>query len=320
VTTPDLTVVICTRNRMASLERVLLRLEALTPPAHGTWDVVVADNASTDGTRDVVEAAARRRPGRVTYLFEGRVGKAFALNAAVAAARGERLLFTDDDVTIDPGWLLAYQQAFDDTDCLGAAGRVRPAFAGPPPAWLVDDLPFPFRFDLGDRPAPLTRPGFGANMAYHRDAFRRYGWFRTDLGPSAATPGGLGEDSEFGLRLLTARERLRYVPGAVVHHPVLAEQTTRRFLWSWHLRYGRSMVRRAGTPSGPAWFGVPRYLVRELAVFAARWLVERRAGRVRTELAVCRTIGQIVEARRRAAISRAGGPSRSASGPARPAP
>ena len=73
-------------------------------------------------------------------------------------------------------------------------------------------------FDLGPDAGLLSRPPYGANMAFRRETFEKYGSFRIDLGPR---PGSeiRREDIEFAQRLLTAGEPLRYEPGAVVRHP-----------------------------------------------------------------------------------------------------
>ena len=85
-------------------------------------------------------------------------------------------------------------------------------------------------FDLGPEAGPLAEPPFGTNMAFPKRVFEKYGSFRTDLGPR---PGSeiRGEDTEFGRRLLTRRERLRYEPSAVVHHQVAKNRLQKRSLW-----------------------------------------------------------------------------------------
>jgi glycosyltransferase involved in cell wall biosynthesis len=68
----DLSVIVCTYNRAASLELTLRAFAAQTTPPELTWELVVVDNNSTDATRSVVEAFAAHRAVRVRYLFEGR--------------------------------------------------------------------------------------------------------------------------------------------------------------------------------------------------------------------------------------------------------
>jgi glycosyltransferase involved in cell wall biosynthesis len=64
------------------------------------------DNDSTDQTRDVVEDFSRRFPGRFRYLLEPYQGVSHAHNAGIRESRGEVVAFMDDDVIVDPEWLV----------------------------------------------------------------------------------------------------------------------------------------------------------------------------------------------------------------------
>ena len=288
---PALSVIIPTRNRASALTRLLERLGSLAPPDL-SWETVVVDNGSTDGTERVVRAAG------VRYVSEPRAGRSFALNAGVDATGGDFLVFVDDDVTPEPQWLAAMADAISRPGTTAAAGRILPAFEGGPPAWLPGDVPFPYRFDLGDEPL-TAHTVFGANMAFRREAFTRYGRFRTDLGILPGNP-LVGEETELCARLTRGGERIVYVPRAVVHHPVTPEQASPGYLLRWHYHYGRSLARRESPPPGTVrWRGVPRYLWREWATAAVTcWLSPSRAERLRRRLRARRLSGQIAEYRR----------------------
>ena len=81
------TVVVCTYNRCQSLPAVLESLAFQVMPDTITWEIVVIDNNSTDKTREVVEEAARKWPGRFRYIFEHRQGLSFARNRGVSEAQ-----------------------------------------------------------------------------------------------------------------------------------------------------------------------------------------------------------------------------------------
>src|SRR5262249_53629231 len=118
-----------------------------------------------------------------------------------------------------------------------------------PPKWLPGGARYgtaPLAmFDLGAQPGSLDEPPFGANMAFKKALFEKYGGFRTDLGPR---PGSeiRGEDTEFGSRILAAGERLRYEPAAVVHHPVPTKRAKRAYYLAWWFDKGRADVRQHG--------------------------------------------------------------------------
>lgn len=294
---PAVSVIVCSRNRADSLRRVL---EALArSPAADDVEVIAVDNGSTDHTERVVAEVTAGASVRVRYLREPRHGKAFALNRGVASAQGDLLCFTDDDVTLHGGWLRAFREAFRDPACLGAAGRILPEFDGDPPPWLPDAFPFPFRYDFGVTAGEARAPAFGANMAYRRRAFERFGTFREDLGPTSANPIGLGEDSEFCRRLMQAGELVRYVPEALVHHPVSRQQATKGFLRAWHFRLGRAMARREPVPGEDRRvLGAPRHLLRTLLTSGLGWcLATDRTRRLSHSLAFYRAWGQVLEYR-----------------------
>lgn len=259
----DITVIVCTYNRCNELAQSLESVaESLLPPAV-SWEVLVADNNSSDQTRKVVEELNHRYPGRFRYLFEPHPGKSYALNSAIKQANGEVLAFMDDDVTVEPTWLDNLTSVLSTGEWAGTGGRTLPAHPFSPPAWMVFGAPYYLggilcaTFDLGDEPRQLEVAPYGVNMAFRKAMFEKYGTFRTDLGPSPdrniPRP---NEDTEFGRRLMTAGERLRYEPSAVVHHPVPKDRVRKEYFLDWWFDYGRALVREWGR--GPDVWGIPR--------------------------------------------------------------
>jgi glycosyltransferase involved in cell wall biosynthesis len=106
---PRLTVVI---PALDAADEIAGQLDALAAQEWGEpWEVVVADNGSTDGTPAVVERYADRVPGlRVVDASQPR-GQAHALNAGVESARAEAVAFCDADDEVAPGWVAAMGEA-----------------------------------------------------------------------------------------------------------------------------------------------------------------------------------------------------------------
>ncbi len=255
----DVTVIVCTYNRCQDLERGLESIAASKMPNTTTWEVLVVDNNSNDRTSEVVESFCRRYPGRFRYLFEGKQGKAYALNAGVANARGEVLAFVDDDVTMDSGWLRNLTGELQGREWVGAAGRILPATTFTPPPWLSWTHCGGIlcgNFDLGNQPCELgpDHPPHGGNMAIRREMFERHGGYHLNLGPGPKrVPNG---DTEYGRRLMKAGERLRYEPLAVVYHPVPENRIRKEYFLSWWFDYGRASVIEQG--DRPDVLGIPR--------------------------------------------------------------
>jgi len=245
------TTVLCTYNRCQSLAKALDSLAASTFPETIEWEVLVVDNNSSDQTKAVVEDARRRYPGRFRYLSEPRQGKSYALNSGIREARGEILAFTDDDVIVEPTWLHDLTSSLHDGEWVGSGGRILPARSFVPPRWLALDGPHNLAgalcayCDPGDVPGELKNPPYGANMAFRKEMFGKYGDFRTDLGPRPSSEMRF-EDTEFGRRLIEGGERLRYVPSAVVYHEVHEGRVRKEFFLAWWFDFGRGWIRETG--------------------------------------------------------------------------
>jgi len=122
--------------------------------------------------------------------------------------------------------------------------------------------PFP-GFGQGDRAKELMGPPFGINMAFRKKIFEMHKGFRTALGPSpnreVLRP---CEDTEFGRRILSAGERLRYEPSAVVYHAVSEDRIQKRYFLGWWFDNGRADARL---------FEIPRvHLLCSLATWTLR--------------------------------------------------
>ena len=278
-----ISVIVCTYNRCQSLAKALQDIAASKIPGSVEWEVLVVDNNSNDQTRQVVQEFCLRYPGRFRYIFEARQGLSHARNTGIREAQGDILAFTDDDVILDPMWLQNLTASLHDGSWAGAGGRIVPVWPGPLPRWLSTDDPHtmgPFvAFDLGTEAVALTRPPYGANMAFRREAFESFGNFRTDLGPR---PGSeiRRDDIEFGNRLLAAGKQLRYEPSAVVHHPAPAHRLNQKFVLRWWYWFGRGEIVDLGLPRAK-WrlSGVPFSWFRRLVRWTLEWLITTGAAR-----------------------------------------
>jgi glucosyl-dolichyl phosphate glucuronosyltransferase len=273
-----ISVIVCTYNRCRLLAKALESIAASVVPDSVEWEILVVDNSSTDKTPDVVMNLAKTHPQRVRYLSEAQQGKSFALNRAIRESRGEVLAFTDDDVTVEPTWLWNLTAALHGSEWAGAGGHIVPIWGRPLPRWLSPRgllLSGPFvALDLGPEPVSLLQAPVGANMAFRKEVFTKYGPFRTDLGPRPGT-GIRGEDSEFGDRLLSAGEHLRYEPTAIVYHPVPAERLEKKYLLAWFFGHGYEEVMMSRIPSRAKLSigGIPVHLFRRLGRWFVQWLL-----------------------------------------------
>lgn len=172
----ELDVVICTYNNAAVLDRVLHGLAAQRP-APGVWGVLVVDNNSSDGTRDVVERHLRAGavPG-LRMVDEPTQGLTPARRCGVHATSAPWIAFVDDDCLLDPNWIeQAMTFARSHPSCGGFGGRVVPTYATDPPPFMVR---YGWAFaeqNLGDAAVPVDCL-VGAGMVLNRCALEESGW------------------------------------------------------------------------------------------------------------------------------------------------
>jgi glycosyltransferase involved in cell wall biosynthesis len=310
----NITVILCTFNRCQDLAKALDSVALSVVPNTVDWEVLVMDNNSTDRTRELVNDFSSRFPGRFRYAFEPQPGKSFALNTGIRESRGDVLAFLDDDVIVEPTWLQNLTAPLCRTDCAGVAGRILPEKGFSPPQWIPlgeQDALAPLAiFNPNREPGPLNTSPYGANMAFQKRVFEKYGGFRTDLGP---LPGSgnpqKNEDSEFGQRLLAAGEMLHYEPCAIVYHAMPPHRLRKEYFLAWWFDKSRADIQTHGIPADTRWFvaHIPLYLFRRFTAWTLRWLVTvEPSRRFSCKLKVWSCAGQILECHRRSLKSKKG--------------
>jgi len=248
----NLTVAICTWNRARLLDQTLRSLAAVEIPTGVEWELLVVDNNSGDGTAEVVAGHGSTLPLR--SLEEKRQGKSHALNKAVEAARGEWILWTDDDVLFDPHWMRSYADAIlADPGAAFFSGRVAPFFERPPPEWVRDgwrqlQSVYGVR-EFGDesfRIGEIGKAPFGLNWAVRAEVQKKYR-YNPDLGPTGSRR-LICEETEVIASMMDDGHDGFWVPAAQVRHVIPPERMTRKYVRSYFFGLGQSRRRMKGSP------------------------------------------------------------------------
>jgi GT2 family glycosyltransferase len=207
---------VCTRDRPVDLQRCLERLGEIDSDG---VSVLVVDNAPSDDRAERVAAEQS-----VAYVREPRPGLAWARTRGIDVASTELVLFTDDDVLVDPDWIDALRRPFVDPDVDAATGLVLPfEIASAAQEQFEEHFGFSKRgFARRELDATTLSPlaagtvGAGASMAFRRALARSLGLFATELG--SGTVAGAAEDTYAFYRLLSQGHLIVYTPDAIAWH------------------------------------------------------------------------------------------------------
>lgn len=294
---PRYSVALCTHNHADRLARTLADLPRLQVP-DASWELLIIDNASSDGTPALLARHVWPEGWAVRVTREERLGIANARNRAISEARGDYLIFLDDDETPDPDWLRAYERLIvaHDPDAFG--GRIQVLFEDPAPAWMQEELlGFLGALDWGEGIRPLNDPStplYTGNFGFRLAIVAEVGRFDSQLGRMGAANNG-GEDVDFYRRILATGLRIWWTPEAVIHHRIQSTKLKRRYFLDLHFRQGRmEATRRRGQGSRVP----PKYfygqLLRSVGTVWTAFRVGGPNATLRKEMNVAYFIGQIV--------------------------
>lgn len=228
---PFVSVVVPTHNRpqqVTALVRSMLASDY--PPAH--YEIIVVDNApATSATARCIGHHFADCP-QVRYVREDRPGASNARNRGLEMARGELVVFADDDELVDRHWLTEMVRGFAAADDVGCVTGLVVSMESRTPAqgWFEQFGGYckagctPRLFNLTNHraehplyPYNVGVLGAGGSMAFRRSMLCAMGGFDPALGPATPTLGG--EDVDALLRVILAGHTLAYTPAAIVRHP-----------------------------------------------------------------------------------------------------
>jgi glycosyltransferase involved in cell wall biosynthesis len=243
------TVAIPTYNRADFLRQTLAGIVEQQFPREN-FEVLVIDNNSNDHTRAVVDEFANARPAP-RYILEPQQGLDYARNRAIVEARGDIILFGDDDILVQPDWIaqMAVPLLASPSGRVGAVGgEVVPVFPDGLPDWVREwHAPLGFRTDLG--PLDARHSPMGANLAFPKWVFAHLGPFHTALDRAAGNYFS-GGDSEMIRRVRAAGLEVWFAPAAAVKHQMPASRTTFRYARRHAFDSARSrVIDRASQPA-----------------------------------------------------------------------
>ncbi|HXW80469.1 MAG TPA: glycosyltransferase [Acidimicrobiales bacterium] len=212
---PPLELLISIDNNPALFSRCVERWEAGARPG---FPIRVVDHRSYPDRRGATVHARAHGSHR-------RFGAGEARNAAARIARGDVLVFLDDDASAEPDWLAQLLPHYEDSGTVAVGGPPLPNYETKRPPWFPPNFDWVFGCayeGLPTRYAPLAHL-IGANMSVRRTVFERLGGFHSiDF-----------DDLDLCMRVAATYPApcIYYEPAARVHHYVPANRVTWRYFW-----------------------------------------------------------------------------------------
>ena len=261
----DISVIFATYKRPRLLEETLNSFLSLHIEKF-SWEVILVDNAGDQETEVVAKKFTKLLP--LHYLKVTKRGKNNALNRAISEAQGKIFVFTDDDVVVDPNWLIEIWDGanrWPENNVFG--GKILPKY----PEGHAPPFDHPFligAFAIADHDIPEgiypAHKVWGANMAIRARIFKE-GWkFNTAIGPDGSTAYVPGSEIDLTNRLEKAGNPSVYLPKSLVHHQIRKEQLDMDWLYARAFRFGQQYANEENKSNISLCFGIPRHLIRKI--------------------------------------------------------
>jgi glycosyltransferase involved in cell wall biosynthesis/MoaA/NifB/PqqE/SkfB family radical SAM enzyme len=227
--------IICTHNRAPYLVKAIESLLDQTL-SRDSYEIIVVDNRSTDGTGEAVKRFLNEK--NVRYVYEPALGLSHARNAGWRNAKGRYVAYLDDDAIASSGWLERIVEVFENVKptpgCVG--GRIFPIWEAERPEWLSDELVTGLTvIDWSERPHVLediSREWLaGANLAFPASLLKRTGGFVAGL-DRAGSHLLSGGDVFFQKQITKQGHDCFYHPEIAVSHLVPEQRLRKR----WFIR------------------------------------------------------------------------------------
>jgi len=227
--------IIPTFNRSKSLKKTLTGIQELSLDSQHSYEVVIVDNNSTDNTKEMVQQFSGKSWIGIKYLLEEKKGKINAIHKAVDHAKGDVLVFTDDDVTFDQNWLKIIAENFRDKLIHCVTGKIIPVYEEEKPCWYSEKLSTVLGLVDYSGEKRKTDQITGANFAILKSVFEQVGGF-------TVYDGLINEDTFLTKKLLKGGFNIIYDPRMVVYHHFQKEKFTKEYFRRWYWLSGRSIA------------------------------------------------------------------------------
>ena len=239
-----ISIIICTYNREKYI-RPLLESIAKNEYPTTDYEIVLVDNNCTDNTQGVCEHfAAAHKEVAFRYVIEPEQGLSAARNKGIKEAKGDIIIYVDDDALVDSDYIRIYAEHFAvHPDTMAAGGPIEPLYETQEPSWMSPYtkalLTAWMNYGTQVREYPNGRYPGGGNAAYRKEVFERVGLFNTELGRK----GNLllaSEEKDIFDKMKALGMKVLYLPTPVLHHCIPQAKLEEDYFNRLTLQIGRS--------------------------------------------------------------------------------
>jgi glucosyl-dolichyl phosphate glucuronosyltransferase len=257
-----LTVIIPTRNRATLLGKALESMLLQSLPGHD-FEVIVADNGSTDLTKEICNEF-KNRFINFKYCYDQTPGLHVGRHRGLMEAASDILVYADDDIEAMPTWLEAIWTSFQDPSVMLVGGNNYPLYEKEPPAWLTGlwidskmvDGHYIGYFSILDFGATIKNINpyyvFGCNFSIRKPVLIEAGGFHPDSMPQPLIKFRGDGESAVSAYVLQKGYKVIFNPQASVHHFVSNERMSLEYLKKRNFNQGISdsytSLRNGNTP------------------------------------------------------------------------
>ena len=236
------TVIIPTYNGRGRIGSVLDALGASETPGV-PWEVIVVDNASTDGLAEWIQASKKRYVWPdLRVVYEGKPGLTAAVAAGMAEARYGVIAKLDDDNLPPPDWVKSVAQFMSENPAAGiAGGGTEPHFETAPDDWMIPLFP-KLAVGLGAAEQRQEKTVWGAGMVIRKELYEQLHacGFQPLLSGRSGAALSSGEDSELCYAARLAGAEVWHVPALAVKHCIPATRLSQDYFARLMDGFGRA--------------------------------------------------------------------------------
>ena len=229
--TVKVSVIVPTYNRVSILRRALNSLvHQLDENEH---EIIVVDNGENQSLAVIDECLGLSKVHNICYIHEPRNGLHHARHAGALVAKGEILVYIDDDVICPENWLQEILKPFEDEAVGFVGGKTIPMLQKELPQWIEPFQSYLSILDLGEEKKQLTEGQsiYGCNFAVRKNVLFELGGFHPD---SFSDPDKFWHrgDGETGLLLKAYKVGIGvvYEPRAWLYHVIPSERLSVQYM------------------------------------------------------------------------------------------